>query len=195
MTDFKNTAPLSAEERALLKEILLILNETPWNQLTLPSLISRLLTDPGEIPPALKSKEELLKGIIRLIDEETLALFGEGPQGVSLHDRLFDLVMCRFDAMAPYKKGLKSIWDELPARPLFFLPALIQGLFSLDYLLEKIGFDQNFLCDKLYLGSFAIFYLSAVRVWHEDETPDLSQTMAYVDQGLKKLNTLLTFPL
>ncbi len=195
MNDFKNPSSLSAEERAVLKKILLLLNETPWQQLTIPTLIAQLELDSEKIPSSLKSKEGLLKGLIRLIDEETLDLFGEGPKEVSLHDRLFDLVMCRFDAMAPYKKGLKSIWDELPTHPLFFLPALIQGFFSLNHLLEKIGFDQNPFCDKLYLGSFAVFYLSAIRVWHKDETPDQSQTMAYVDQGLKKLNALLTFAL
>lgn len=190
-----SSAPLTEEERTVIRDTLGLLAEVPWGDLNVSDLMNRLNLTRETFPETLKSKEALLSGFVRFIDEETSNLLGPDPQEVPPNDRLFDFIMCRFDVMAPYKEGLQTIWQDLPSHPLSFAPAFVQGFLSLNHFLEKTGFHRHPLCDKLYLGAFGAFYLSAVKVWHEDDSPDQSKTMAYVDQGLKKLNILLTFAL
>src|SRR5512144_2960829 len=62
-------------------------------------------------------KSDILSAFQAKVDEEVLAKAKAAPEGQSPRDRLFDLIMTRFDVLAPYKGGLKRISAYLCCRP------------------------------------------------------------------------------
>ena len=59
------------------------------------------------------SKGAILDGFIRVIDKRVIAGTTEDLAGEPARERIFDVVMRRLDAMAPYKRALRRIEDAL----------------------------------------------------------------------------------
>src|SRR6516225_1958118 len=64
------------------------------------------------------SKQAILRGLHRRIDEAALAEPPSAEPGERPRDRLFDLLMRRFDALGPYKPALEVLRRELPGDPM-----------------------------------------------------------------------------
>src|SRR5215472_19195355 len=67
------------------------------------------------------SKQAILRGLHRRIDEAALAEPPPAEPGERPRDRLFDLLMRRFDTLRPYKPTLEVLRRELPGDPVTIL--------------------------------------------------------------------------
>src|SRR5258707_521199 len=118
------------------------------------------------------------------IDAAVIAA-GEGG-GERPRDRLFDAIMRRFDALAPYKPAVRAIARDVPADPLAALCGVPTLLNSMGWMLELSGVSasgwRGRARAKLLLG----IYLSVLRVWFADDTADMTKTMAALDARLRQ---------
>ena len=61
--------------------------------------------------------------------------------------------------------------------------------------LEAAGIGASGLLGLIRIKGLGLIYLAALRVWLEDESPDMSATMARLDKDLKRAEALVTaFP-
>lgn len=171
------TSFLDSNRKEEFEKILRSLSKSSWSNLTF------------------RKKKAIIRLVLHQADEKTLELYGLSRSGTtSFHDGLFNLIMCRFSAMAPNKFCRVIIFQSsiFFSNPLLAMVALRHGLASFGSLLRRTGlFTSQPMQSKVYLLTLAIFYLSAIRVWHEDDSEDQAPTMMYVDRGLRKLDTLL----
>ena len=120
-----------------------------------------------------------------LAEADALASSGDGGDDSDARDRLFDLVMARFDALAPYRAAMAEIARDALRDPgsARFLPRMAR---SMSRILEAAGIGATGLAGAVRAKGLALVYADAFRVWLGDDTADQSKTMAALDRGLAR---------
>ena len=100
-------------------------------------------------------------------------------------DRLFDVMMRRYDALKPHRMALRAIRRAGTRDPLLALalgPALRR---SMAVMLEAASLPSDGLSGALRQNGLLAIHYAVSRVYDRDETADLSKTMAALDSRLK----------
>lgn len=162
--------------------------EANWSDVTLGMIAGRAGVPLAELFEAYPSKSALLAGFARRIDAAVIAARDDALAGRPAHERLFDIVMRRFDSLAPYKTALRSI---LRGSRLDGEAALI-GICSLHRsmaaMLEAAGLSSSGLRGALRRKGLALVYLDTARAWLADDSPDMARTMKVLDGHLRRID-------
>jgi AcrR family transcriptional regulator len=159
-----------------------------WRRTSLADVAAEAGIGLDQLRNKFASKPAIVGGLIRRTDERALAL---GPaEGSSARDRLFDVLMRRFDALAADRAGIAAILRDAcfdPATALCLAPRLMT---SMAWMLEAAGLDSSGPVGLLRIKGLAAVYLWALREWLADDSPDLAKTMAALDRGLRQAEAL-----
>jgi AcrR family transcriptional regulator len=142
-----------------------------------------------DVYEAFRSKRAILDGFRRRIDRAVLA--GESAEAERPRDRLFDTLMRRFDALAPHKEAIRALSRDAAGDP---LAALLHGpglARSMAWMLEASGVDSSGLRGAARTHLLVGIWVSAMRVWLADDTPDMVKTMAALDRRLRNTENWL----
>jgi AcrR family transcriptional regulator len=161
-------------------------SERAWDMISLADVADRAGVSLAQFRDAFPSKGAILAGFSRRIDKMVMdATTGDLAQE-SDKDRLFDVLMRRFDAMAPYKEALLNINDWAMHDPAA-LPNLNQlALNSLRFMLEAAGLNSEGPLGALKLQGLALAWTRIFHVWLSDDAVDLAATMAALDKELTR---------
>lgn len=177
----KRTTPLERLVDAALK----LASERPWARITLGEIAAEAALSLAELHEAAPAKSHIVRAFLRRIDAAVLA--GPAPDlSEPARDRLFDVLMRRFDALKPHKAAVASIVDGLsrdPVQALCGWPALLR---SMSWMLEAAGLDASGIKGALRARGLALVWLTGLRTFLTDSSEDLSATMAALDQALKR---------
>jgi AcrR family transcriptional regulator len=133
------------------------------------------------------SKQAILCGLYDRIDQIVLADPPAAEPDERARDRLFDLMMRRFDALQPYKTALDVLRRELSGDPVTALCAASALLRSMRWMLEAAEIPTSGVRGAIAVKLAAAAYLSAMRVWQRDDSQDLARTMAALDARLRRI--------
>jgi AcrR family transcriptional regulator len=163
-----------------------------WRHLSLAAI-----ADSAELPilrlyRTFGSKQAILRGLYRRVDEAALAEPPPAEPAERPRDRLFDLLMRRFDTLQPYKAALEMLRRELPGDPVTVLCAGISLLGSMRWMLEAADISTGGFRGAFAVKLTAAAYLSTMRIWQRDNSPDLARTMAALDARLRRIERWLT---
>ena len=109
---------LSTPKGRIIAAALRLASERPWRDVTLTDIAKAADVNLNEVRRDFDSKAEVLAAFVRAVDDEVLARAPKRAADQSPRDAIFDVVMSRFDVMAPYKPALNSIaatWTLDPA--------------------------------------------------------------------------------
>jgi AcrR family transcriptional regulator len=137
------------------------------------------------------SKPAILCAFSKRIDETVLAAPLDNDPDERPRDRVFDLLMRRFDALRPHRDALEVLGREVLADP---VAALVLGaalLRSMAWMLEAAGIAINGLRGAVVVKLTAGAFAATLRVWLRDDTPDLAPTMAALDRRLRGIERWL----
>jgi AcrR family transcriptional regulator len=165
--------------------------ERGWRHLTLGDIALEAGVTLSALARCYTSRYEILDGFERMIDRRMLAGAIAGDTNDKPRDRLFDIIMERFDALLPYRDGVRRIARELPFDPISSLTMAAAMPRSLSWMFTgaRIAVDGPAMPFKLaVLGGV---YLAAFRVWLHEESQDLSKTMATLDRRLNRAMSLI----
>src|SRR5690242_17010103 len=140
---------------------------------------------------AFPSKPAILAGFSRRTDEAVLAVPVEAEADERPRDRVFDLLMRRFDTLGPYKPALEVLGRELPGDPCAALAAGARLLRSTRWMLEAAGIATDGVAGIIAVKLTAAAYMAAFRTWLRDDSPDLAPTMAALDRRLRGIERWL----
>lgn len=165
-----------------------------WADTTLADVAAEAELPLEEMYRRFPSKHAVLEAFVRRIDETVLT--GTDPEigAEPVRDRLFDVLMRRFDALRPYKDGVRAVLRDLARDP----PAYLQ--FSLGpmrrsslWMLEAARVEPWGLLQPLLLQGYGAIYLYVLRAWLRDDSEDSGRTMAALDRALQRAESLLSF--
>jgi AcrR family transcriptional regulator len=162
-----------------------------WQNLSLADIAAAAKVSLPELAADFPTKASILAAWSRQIDAEVLeAASAEDLTGESARDRLFDVLMMRFDAFAPQKPALKRIAQDMSRDPVAAISMLRPALQSLGWMLEAAGIDSSGLQGAMRVRGLALVWAAAFRVWLEDGE-DQAKTMAELDRRLRQAEDML----
>lgn len=162
-----------------------------WHDLTLSEIATIAKVPLPELAQLFPTKSSILAAWSRDVDAEVLKLSdAEDLEGESARDRLFDVLMMRFDTMAPSKEALKHIARDMSRDPVALLSLFAPAFQSLGWMLEAAGIDSSGLRGALRVRGLAIIWARVFSIWLEDGE-DQARTMAELDRRLRQAEDLL----
>ena len=176
----------------IINAALILAAEGSWRGLSLADIAKRAHMKLPEVVEHFRSRSAILEAYSRRIDHHMLE--GGGPDaGESARDRLFDVIMRRFDAMAGDRQALKVIvrqstddpWALLCGGPLF--------LKSMALTLETAGISASGLRGLALVQGVAAVYLYAFTAFLDDDSSDHARTMAALDKALRRADDFAAF--
>jgi AcrR family transcriptional regulator len=160
--------------------------ERDWDQIEIGDIAEHAELSLAEFRDLFPSKGAILAAFARRIDHAVLAGDNEDLASESDKDRIFDVLMRRFDALSPYKEALKRMTPALSRDPLS-LAALNQvAMNSMRFMLASAGIDTEGPMGLIKLQGSVLMFAKLLDVWYHDEDPGLSRTMAAMDTELKR---------
>jgi AcrR family transcriptional regulator len=174
-----------------------IIAETGWRGFSFGDLAERAELSMGELRKTFSGRAALLDALNQRLDQAMLAVDAEDMQGLPPKDRVFELIMSRLEAMAPFRAGLCRLMRDarcdlellaMTACRIDRSLAWLQDAASLDGARDRspLGLIRRRL-QRRVLGAV---YLQVLRVWAADDSTDLAKTMASLDKQLRRIETL-----
>ena len=112
------------------------------------------------------------------------AALGSGTPDETPRERLFDMVMRRYDSLQAHRDGVLALLRALPREPGTGTLLYMATLRSMAWLLDAAGVPMGGIAGQLRAHGLLAIWLRGLRTWQGDESQDLSATMAAVDKGL-----------
>ncbi len=184
----KTTAGAGGSSDKIIDSALALAAERGWKKLSLMEIAAAADVPITELYQLFGSKSAILAGFSRRTDAIVLAaLEADGDQGdESRQDRLFDVLMRRFDALAPYKSGVKAIARDLPADPMALLVTLPQLGRSFSWMLMAAGLRSDGVRGLVRVKMVLALWFATMRVWFGDDDPEHGRTMASLNKNLDR---------
>ena len=131
---------------------------------------------------------------------QVLMKFGEQADAAALADaletgpvreRVFDVLMRRFDALQTHRAGVQALLRHLPADPALALMLTTATSASMAWMAEASGLPSGGLRGALTVQGLVGVWLYTLRAWQADTSADLSGTMAALDRALSRAERVL----
>lgn len=174
--------------------------EQGWRAVTLDAVAERCRLTRDEVYRLTPSPAAILDLFARRIDLAVIGDDGTPPPAATnpdadlqdgwdetARDRLFDVLMRRFDALAPYRDAVAALARTLPRDPASVAATLPQARRSFGLMLRAAGIDETGLAGALRTTALVGLWLAVQRDWLRDDTADQAQTMAALDRHLSRL--------
>lgn len=173
---------------AVLSAVLDLAAERGWRAVSLADVADRAAIPLTDLVEQFPTKGALLTAYAQRIDQRMLA--GGSEPGETTRDRLFEVLMRRFEAMAPDRRGLKAIAVGLGDDPAAVLCGGRRFLRSMALALETAGLSAAGLSGLVRVNGVAAVVLYTLRTFLDDDSGDLSRTMAHLDRALRRAETI-----
>ncbi len=176
--------------KAIVDAMMALAAEHEFGVIGLAEVAARAGVSMSALREAYDGKFAILEDVSRRADIAVLAGAAATTEE-SPRDRLFDVLMRRFDALKPYRAGIAGLLNA--ARRDLRLAACIHrtGLTSMRWMLEAADIPGSGLRYAAKVEGLFVVYGRALRIWLTDDDADLAKTMAALDRGLRRGESLL----
>ncbi len=181
------TAEAPANKRqAIIDALMRLAAMRDWSEIEITDVAGEAGVSLAEFRDLFPSKGAVLGGLSRQIDRQVLEGTSDDLAGEPARERIFDVLMRRFDALEPYKDALRRISRDLQYDPLS-LAALHQvAVNSMRFMLAAAGIRTEGSLGALKLQGAVLVYSNTMRAWLDDDDPALARTMARLDRELRR---------
>lgn len=156
----------------------------PWADIPLADIAARAKLSLSDFH-GVAGREDLVEALDGYFDK---AMSAEGvPEETSPRERLFDVIMLRFEAMEPYRAGLLELlkFRETSLTHVVRLPGHRHA--SAAWALASAGLDNDGGAPaSLKRIAIAVVIAQAERAWRKETSGDFALTMAALDKGLRR---------
>lgn len=180
------TAATPSKRDAIVDALMTLAADRPWNDIELIDIAEAAGVSLAEFRDLFPSKGAVLGAFSRRIDRAVLQGSMEDLKDEPARERLFDVMMRRLDALAPYKRALRRIVFALREDPLA-LAAMNRGAInSMRFMLAAAGVSTEGPLGGLKVQGAVVVFSNTMQTWLEDDDPALARTMARLDRELRR---------
>ncbi len=162
-----------------------------WVRTTVPEIASEAgigIVDAMRIAP---TKSVLVAGTLDEVDAKLAVDPDRAPAGAELRDAIFGAIMAYIDQLQTERAYFAAVVQGLRFDPIG--SAIIAARFeqSLDAILDHAGLSASLIAGFARRRALGLLMLEGLRAWAEDETEDLSGTMAALNNRLTQIEGLI----
>lgn len=170
----------------LVEALMALLCEQKWEDITIADIARRAELNLADFRECFPSKGAVLGAFSRLIDRKVLENISDDLLGEPARDRLFDVLMRRIDAMAPYREALREIREWVRRDPLSAVALNSVAINSMRFMLEAANIESEGTIGGLKLQGLVLAWSRVVDIWLNDDSEQLEKTMAGLDRELDR---------
>lgn len=175
----------------ILDAALKLIARRGWRRLSLGQIARDADIPLAELYAHLRGKPALLAAFSRRLDLAVLAEAGSVDLAGAPRDRIFDVMMLRFEAMEPWREVIRVLRRELPRDPLALMTLARAGRKAFTWSMEAAGLPSGGLAGAAQSRLLAYIFLRVLDVWLDDDPADLARTMAALDRRLRRIERFL----
>ncbi len=157
-----------------------------WSGLSLDEIAAEAGLNLAEFRREFQTKAQILGAFTRAVDDSVLSRIGRPDAGSAPRDRLFDVLMTRFEVMTPYKEALRRILGDLRYRPGESLVQFGATGRSLYWMMTAAGLEADGPRGAFRLPGLMGLYARVFDIWLEDDDAGMARTMAALDSRLRR---------
>src|SRR5215217_8371951 len=135
--------PNAPSRDAVIDALMRLAESRPWSDIELQDIAQEAGISLADLRDMFPSKGAILGGLSRRIDRQVLEGTTNDLAGEPARERLFDVMMRRLDALAPYKRALKRISYALRTDPLALLALNQAALNAQRFMLAAAGISSE----------------------------------------------------
>ena len=178
--------PNAPSRDAVVDALMRLAESRPWSDIELQDIAQEAGVSLADLRDMFPSKGAILGGLSRRIDRQVLEGTTNDLAGEPARERLFDVMMRRLDALAPYKRALKRISQGMRGDPLSLAAMNQLALNSQRYMLAAAGISTEDALGFLKLQGAVIIHANTLETWFDDDDPALARTMARLDREIRR---------
>lgn len=172
--------------KAIVEALLELAGEREWDDITISDVATRANLSLSTFRDFFPSKGAVLAVFFRQIDKTVLDAAGDDLAGEPAKERLFDVLMRRLDALAPYKLGIEGIYDWVRRDPIAAASINRLTVNSMRFMLEAAAIDSEGPIGAIKLQGLALAWGRILPIWFHDKDAGLAETMAALDRELTR---------
>lgn len=179
------TKSLNIREKAV-EAALDLASRRDWNAISLRDIAKKTKIPLSQLHEHFDDRLDIIAAWGRVLDKKVLENAGTPDPDTAAKDRLFDVLMDRFDALNDNREGARSIILSLrrdPKQACIALPHLGR---SMSWMLETAGIETTGWKGALKIAGVSAIYLRTLYVWCDDDSEDMAKTMAALDKNLSR---------
>ena len=182
----EGTGSAASPKDRVIDAVMDLAAERDWNDFGITDVATRAGLTLAEFREAFPSKGAALAGFSRRMDAIVLNGTTEDLEEEIGRERLFDVLMRRLDAMAPYKLGLESVAEWVRGDVLAVAALNGVALNSMRFMLAAAGMGSEGRTGSIKLQGLVVAWARVLDVWFGDNEPGLARTMAALDRELRR---------
>ena len=178
--------PTGSERQRIIRAFMQLLAEKPIERIDVREIakragvsLSRLRGEFDSVVGILAAQMKEIDGVV--LDGGDRDMANEPPR-----DRLFDVMMRRLEALAPYKPAVRSLRRSAMCNPGLALALNALAVRSMRWMLTAANINTSGTRGAMRAQGLACLFAQVLRVWVDDTDPDLSRSMAELDRGLTR---------
>ncbi len=156
-----------------------------WRDLSLGEIAAEAGVPLVELRKEFQSKAQILAAFSRAIDFAVLEKF-PAPGADVARDRLFDVLLTRFELMQPYKAAIRRIREDVGASLGELLAQMRPALKSQYWMLAAAGISGEGGTGFMRVQGLLSIYGRVFSIWLDDDDPGMARTMAALDRRLRR---------
>jgi AcrR family transcriptional regulator len=164
--------------------LMTLLAEHSFEDIGLAEIAGRAGLKLSQLRAEFGSRLAIFAAHIKDIDRAVLAGGDADMTEEPARERLFDVLMRRLEAMAPYKEAVRSMLRSARRDPPLALALNALAVRSQRWMLEAAGISAAGPKGALRAQGAALMFARVLGVWLHDDDPALDRTMAALDRGL-----------
>jgi ubiquinone biosynthesis protein COQ9 len=164
---------------------------TGWRELTLDGVAARAGLPLGQVLLKAPTRAHLVLRIIDDIDRKMVTGVVNLDDADSPRDRLFDVLMRRYDILNQDRDGMRAVVTGLMRDPRAASFVVCRLRRSAAIILGAAGIGTDGPVGFLRVQGLGVIAASGLRAWLNDDTTDLAKTMAAVDRALARAERLM----
>ena len=170
----------------IIEAAMRLAGERGWSAITFDEIAGAAGSNLAEFRREFQTKAQILVAFTNAVDEAVLARIDRVDAGTAARDRLFDVLMTRFEVLAPYKPALRRIMSDLRYRPGESLVQAGASSRSIYWMLAAAGLDADGPRAAVRVPGLMGIYARVFDIWLEEDDPGMARTMAALDSRLRR---------
>ena len=156
-----------------------------WRDLSLGEIAAEAGVPLVEFRKEFQSKGQILSAFSGAVDLAVIEKFPAPGPDVA-RDRLFDVLLTRFEVMQPYKAAIRRIREDVGSSLGEALAQMRPALKSQYWMLAAAGISGEGGTGLVRVQGLLSIYSRVFSIWVEDDDPGMARTMAALDRRLRR---------